>query len=103
QGLRLDRVVAQGQWKDEVLDLRTLRVEAAQASVAGTLQARIAERAGSGDLKLVLPGGNAQVAGRIAPAQGRGQIDAQIDNAATLQRWVETLPGLGKVFAGASA
>lgn len=103
QGLRLDRVVAQGQWKDQVLDLRTLRVEAAQASVAGTLQARIAERAGSGDLKLVLPGGNAQVAGRIAPAQGRGQIDAQIDNAATLQRWVEKLPGLAKVFAGASA
>jgi translocation and assembly module TamB len=103
RGVRLDRVVAQGQWKNEVLDLRTLRVEAAEASVAGTLQARIAERAGSGDLKLVLPGGNAQVAGRIAPAQGRGQIDAQIDNAATLQRWVETLPGLGKVFAGASA
>ena len=103
QGIRLDRVIAQGQWKDQVLDLRTLRVEAAQASVAGTLQARVAERAGSGDLKMVLPGGNAQVNGRIAPAQGRGQINAQIDNAATLQRWLEKLPGLSKVFAGASA
>ena len=103
QGIRLDRVIAQGQWKDQVLDLRTLRVEAAQASVAGTLQARVAERAGSGDLKMVLPGGNAQVNGRIAPAQGRGQINAQIDNAATMQRWLEKLPGLSKVFAGASA
>ena len=103
QGMRLDRVVAQGQWKDEVLDLRTLRVEAAEASVAGTLQARIAERAASGDLKMVLPGGNAQVNGRIAPAQGRGQVNAQIDNAATLQRWIEKLPGLSQVFAGARA
>jgi translocation and assembly module TamB len=103
QGLRLDRVNAQGQWKDQVLDLRTLRIEAAQASVAGQLQARIAERAGSGDLKVVLPGGQAQVNGRMGPAQGRGELTAQVDDAAALQRWVEKLPGLSTVFAGASA
>jgi translocation and assembly module TamB len=103
QGLRLDRALAQGQWKDQVLDLRALRIEAAQASVDGKLQARVAERAGSGDLKLVLPGGSAQVNGRIAPAQGNGEIRLRIDSAATVQHWVERLPGLAGVFAGAAA
>ena len=103
QGLRLDRVLAQGQWKEQILDLRTLRVEAAQARIEGTLQARVAERAGSGDLKVELPGGNAQVKGRLAPAQGGGDIRARIDDAATAQRWIERLPGLSGIFAGASA
>lgn len=103
QGVRLDRALAQGQWKDQVLDLRTLRIEAAQARVEGTLQARVAERAGSGQLKVELPGGNAQVQGRIAPAQGGGEVKARIDDAAAMQRWIERLPGLSKVFAGASA
>lgn len=103
QGVRLDRALAQGQWKDQVLDLRTLRIEAAQARVEGTLQARVAERAGSGDLKVELPGGGAQVQGRIAPVQGGGEIRARIDDAAAMQRWIERLPGLSKIFAGASA
>jgi translocation and assembly module TamB len=103
QGLRIDRALAKGQWQDEVLDLRTLRIEAANASVEGKLQVRVAEKAGNGNLKLVLPGGSADVQGRIAPATGGGEIKAQIHDAATLQRWVETLPGLSTVFAGTSA
>ena len=88
QGIRLDRVIAQGQWKDQVLDLRTLRVEAAQASVAGTLQARVAERAGSGDLKIVLPG---QRAGQRPHRAGAGprpdqRADRQRRHAAALAR-----------------
>jgi translocation and assembly module TamB len=103
QGIRLDRALAQGQWKDQILDLRTLRIEAAQASVQGKMQLRVAEQAGSGDLKVVVPGGNAQVEGNIAPATGGGEIKARIDDAAVAQRWIERLPGLSGVFAGASA
>ncbi len=102
-GLRLDRASARGQWQDQVLDLRTLRVGASNASVEGKLQLRVAEQAGSGDLKLVVPGGGAQVQGRIAPASGAGDIDARIDDAAVLQAWIERLPGLAAVFAGARA
>ena len=103
QGLRLDRAVARGQWQAEVLDLRTLRIEAANASLEGKLQLRVAEQAGSGDLKLVMPGGNARLQGRIAPASGGGELQARVDDAATLQRWVEGLPELSAVFAGSSA
>jgi translocation and assembly module TamB len=103
QGLRLDRARASGQWQPEVLDLRALRIEAANALLEGKLQLRLAERAGSGDLKLVVPGGNAQLLGRIAPASGGGELHTRVDDAVTLQRWVEGLPKLSNVFAGSSA
>jgi translocation and assembly module TamB len=103
QGLRLDRAVAQGRWEKQVLDLRTLRIDAAQASVEGKLQLRMAEQAGSGDLKLVLPGGRAQLQGRIAPAAGGGDLQAQVDDATALQHWIEGLPGLANAFAGMTA
>jgi translocation and assembly module TamB len=102
-GFALDRALAQGQWKDQVLDLRTLRIEAQRASIDGKLQVRVAEQAASGKLNLVLPGGGAQLEGRIAPSAGAGDIKARIDDADTLQRWVEGLPGLSGVFAGATA
>ena len=41
--------------------------------------------------------------GRIAPASGGGELQARVDDAATLQRWVEGLPELSAVFAGSSA
>lgn len=103
EGLRLDRALARGQWQAQVLDLRTLRIEASNASVEGKLQVRVAEQAASGELKLAMPGGGAQVQGRIAPASGGGEIKAQVDDAAALQAWVERLPGLSAAFAGMTA
>lgn len=103
QGLRLDRALARGQWQAQVLDLRTLRIDAANARLEGKLQLRVAEQAGSGDLKLAMPGGSAQLQGRIAPASGGGELQARVDDAATLQRWVEGLPELSTVFGGSSA
>ena len=102
-GFALDRALAQGQWKDQVLDLRTLRIEAQRASVNGRLQVRVAEQAASGKLALALPGGSAQVEGRIAPDSGGGEIQAAIDDADAVQRWVQSLPGLSAVFANAGA
>ncbi|MDP9968046.1 translocation and assembly module TamB [Variovorax paradoxus] len=102
-GFGLDRVLAQGQWKNQVLDLRTLRLEAERASIAGRLQVRVAEQAASGKLDLTLPGGGAQLEGRMAPAQGAGEIKARIDDAEAVQRWIEALPELSKLFAGKAA
>jgi translocation and assembly module TamB len=102
QGLRLDRAAAQGRWEKQVLDLRTLRIEAARTRIDGQLQLRVTEQAGSGKLQMALPGASAQVDGRIAPAQGAGELHAQVDDAAALQKWIEKLPGLGSVFAGSA-
>lgn len=102
KGLRLDRAAAQGRWEKQVLDLRTLRIEAARTRIDGQLQLRVAEQAGSGKLQMTLPGGSAQVDGRIAPSQGAGELQAQVDDAAALQKWIEQLPGLDKAFAGST-
>ncbi len=100
QGLGLERVIAQGQWQDQTLDLRVLRIDAGPAHVEGTLRVQVAEQAGNGKLQVTLPGGNAQLQGRIGRAQGGGEINARIDDAAALQRWVQRLPGLSNLFAG---
>jgi translocation and assembly module TamB len=102
-GFGLDRVLAQGEWKDQVLDLRSLRLEAERASLEGRLQVRVAEQAASGNIQLALPGGSAQLDGKIAPAQGGGELKARIDDAQPVQRWVESLPEMAKVFAGMAA
>ena len=103
RGLRLQQLQAQGAWRAQVLTLRRLQLDAEGARVEGKLNLRLAERAGGGDLQLTLPGVSAQVQGEIAPAQGAGAIKARLTDAATLQRWVEALPGLADVFQGASA
>ncbi|QGW84181.1 translocation/assembly module TamB domain-containing protein [Variovorax paradoxus] len=102
-GFGVDRALAQGQWKNQVLDLRTLRLEAEGASITGKLQVRVAEQAASGKLDLTLPGGSAQLEGRIAPSQGGGDIKARIDDADAVQRWIEGLPEMANVFAGKTA
>ncbi len=100
RGLQVERAGAQGQWQHQVLDLKTLRVDAHGASIDGHLQVRVAEQGGNGNLRLVVPGASMQVQGRIAPASGNGQVRTQVDDAAALQRWIEGLPGGDGLFAG---
>lgn len=100
QGLRLERALAKGQWQDQVLDLRSLRIEALRASLEGRLQVRVDDQAASGRLNLVVPGATALVDGRIAPNAGGGEVQARVEDAATLQGWLESLPELGALFGG---
>ena len=100
QGLRLERALAKGQWQDQVLDLRSLRIEARGASLEGRLQLRVDEQAAGGRLNLVVPGATALVDGRIAPNTGGGEVQARVEDAAALQGWLEGLPELGALFGG---
>jgi translocation and assembly module TamB len=101
--LRVDVLRAQGQWHQptQALDVKTLRIDAGPARIAGELQAQIASQSGSGKLDLTLPGATARVNGRLAPQQGQAQAQVDLRDAAALQRWVASLPGLADVFAGA--
>lgn len=102
-GLRLERATARGQWEAQVLDLGSLRIDAAGGRVEGRLQVRTEEQAGAGDLRLTAPGADVRIQGRIAPSSGEGQVQARVDDAGTLQRWIEGLPGLSALFAGTVA
>ncbi len=101
-GFRLDRALAQGQWKGQTLELRTLQIEAEKARIEGRLTARIDEKSGEGKLDVNLPGASALLSGNVAPATGTADVNVRLDDAAVLQRWVESLPGLSKAFGGAA-
>ncbi|WP_225781308.1 translocation/assembly module TamB domain-containing protein [Xenophilus sp. Marseille-Q4582] len=104
EGLNLRLAQAQGRWSlpAQVLDLRSLRVEAAGVDMRGQGQVRIAEQAGQAKLQATLPGGTLDIDARMAPTQGQGQAQLQLRDAALLQDWVASLPGLGQAFAGHS-
>ncbi|MBO9645523.1 MAG: translocation/assembly module TamB domain-containing protein [Pseudacidovorax sp.] len=99
QGFGLERLLARGQYnlRTQLAELPTLRVEAEGASIEGHVRARVAEQAGSGDLRVVLPGVNARLQADMAPARGTGQAEVQLQDAARLQAWLQKLPGLANI------
>ncbi|HYP83363.1 translocation/assembly module TamB domain-containing protein [Variovorax sp.] len=99
-GLQLRRLVAQGLWQDEVLTLGQLRAEAAGVLLEGKGRATPKAQSGDGQLTLRLPGLQADVKADMAPTKGQGELKAQLDDTAALQRWIESLPGLSKAFGG---
>jgi len=102
-GLRIDSALAQGEWRGQTLDLKTLRIDAGAARVEGRLKAQLDAHSGEGKLDLSLPGGAVQLEGRMGRLSGTGNTKLKVDDAATLQRWIETLPGQSALFAGAAA
>ncbi|RYF75032.1 MAG: translocation/assembly module TamB, partial [Comamonadaceae bacterium] len=102
EGLNLQSAQAQGRWTlpAQVLDLSSLRIEAARVDVRGQGQVRVADQAGNAKLQAALPGASLTLDGRMAPTQGQGEAQLQLRDAAALQSWVESLPGLAQAFAG---
>jgi len=98
-GLHLRNATAQGQWANAALDLRSLRIQTTEASLQGQLRIDTAVPAGEGQLTLVLPGAQGKAQGRMAAASGAGTLALQVADAARLQRWAASLPGLSTALA----
>ncbi|KAF1048539.1 translocation/assembly module TamB domain-containing protein [Xylophilus sp.] len=105
QGLGLQSASAKGRWvaAEQLLDLAALAVQTRDAKLQGKVQARVAAQSGQGQFAFSAPGARADLDGRIAPAAGSGTFDLRVDDAAALQRWAASLPGLGGLLAGAQA
>ncbi len=108
--IRIDNVIAQGQWGRDILTLKTLRIVADQAQVQGQGQLNTTPAAGGaataitavkGQLALTLPGAQARLDGSMAPTQGTGTLDVALSDAGKTQRWIEGLPGLSQSATGA--
>lgn len=101
---RLDLLQARGLYRTatQQLELDALRVDAGPARVAGQLRAQLDTRAGAGKLELQAPGLQANLEGDIAATRGQAQARVDLRDAAALQRWLSSLPGLQQAFAGAS-
>lgn len=102
-GQRVDEILAKGQWHAQTLDLQTLRIAAGPARLTGQLRAQIDAQAGAGRLEFSAPGASARIEGDIAAARGTATANVDLRDAAALQRWVSSLPGLADLFAGSSA
>lgn len=98
--LELRKVTAQGRWMDGRLSLPALLVRTTDARLQGTLDLTPQARAGSGRLELQAPGLRANVSGDVAETRGRGSLQAESNNLAATQRWVQRLPGMSAVLRG---
>ncbi len=104
-GLRLRELEAEGRWKPQaqdlaqgVLELRTLRLAAADATLDGQGAFDTLARSFDGRLALQVPGAQARWQGKAAHAQGQGDVDLELEDATRLLSWVrglETLPVAG--------
>ena len=104
-GLRLRELDVQGLWRPSagnaaqgVLELREVRLNAADATLEGRGSVDTAARSFEGQLALQLPGAQADWKGKAAHAQGDGDLDLQLADAGRVLDWVrslQTLPVVG--------
>ena len=110
-GLRLRELDVKGRWRPAptdmaqgVLELRSLRLLAADATLEGQGSLDTQARRFDGQLALQVPGAQARWQGQTAHAQGQGDLDLRLDDAARVLAWVrglQTLPVAGPVIAAA--
>ncbi len=103
--LRIDRVVANGRWKDGVLTLPKAEIDALRAQVRASDVRVVTKPALAVNAKVVakIPGASLNLDGRIAETTGKGQLALQLGAAQETLTWLRTLPGLDGVAPGLSA
>lgn len=104
-GLRLRELDAKARWRpladnatEGVLELREMRLSAADATLDGQGAFDTLARSFDGRAALQVPGAQLNWTGRTAHASGRGELDLNLDDAARVLAWVrnlQTLPVVG--------
>ena len=92
-GVRLQRLTANGLWKAPLLQIDSLSVETDDAKLDGQLSIQTTDLGTTGALTLSLPGATATTRGQLSSTQGNGTLQAQVTDAALLNRWLARLPG----------
>ena len=99
-GLHLKNAAAKGRWASGTLSLQTLKIETSDAVLQGKLEVQPASKAAQGQLQLTLPGGQAQVQGKLSEKDGGGDFALRLADASKASRWFEALPGAAKLLLG---
>jgi len=84
-----------GQWHPDRWDIDSLRLQAAKAVLEAQFQWQPAQESVQGRMTLQLPGLQATAQGNLAPLNGQGRLDVQMQDAALSQSWLQGLPGWG--------
>ena len=104
--LLLQSARARGRWADPVLTLEQLRVNTADAQLAGSAQLHLADGqplGGRADLRLQAPGRSATAQGELQAASGAGTLNVNLADAARALAWLRQLPGASPPLAGVQA
>ncbi len=99
-GLHLKNAAAKGRWAGGTLSLQTLKIKTSDALLEGKLDVQPASKAAQGQIQLTLPGGQAQVQGKLSEKDGGGDFALRLADAAKASRWFEALPGAAKLLSG---
>ena len=93
--LQWEQLQLTGQWHPDRWDIDSLRLQAAKAVLEAQFQWQPAQESVQGRMTLQLPGMQAIAQGSLAPLNGQGRLDVQMQDAALSQTWLQSLPGWG--------
>ncbi len=93
--LQWEQLQLTGQWHPDRWDIDSLRLQAAKAVLEAQFQWQPDQDAVQGRMTLQLPGMQATAQGKLAPLNGQGRLDVQMQDAALSQTWLQALPGWG--------
>ncbi len=94
-GLHFEQLTLSGHWQDEVWHIDALKLNARQASVEARFKYSPRQTSLQGQWSVQLPGLRAKAEGQLAPQEGQGQLDIDVQDAAASWAWVQKLPGWG--------
>jgi len=100
QGLHLLSAAAKGRWANGILNLETLHLQTNDAALQGQIDVNMASKATHGQIDLTLPGGRAQIHGQMNAQTGTGDFSVNVTDAASVSRWLQSLPGVPTLMAG---
>lgn len=92
RGLQLKLLSTSGRYQDNLLSLKTLKLQTTDALLEGDIDVQVNSRASRGSLALTMPGGHASVRGDISANSGAGEFAVQVSDASRALRWLDALP-----------
>lgn len=93
--LQWEKLQLTGQWHPDRWDIDRLHMQAARAELEAQFRWKPTESEVQGRITLQLPGLQATAQGNLAPINGQGRLDLQMQDAALSQAWLQGLPGWG--------
>ena len=94
-GLHFEKLALSGHWQDEVWHIDALKLHARQAALEARFQYSPRQTSLQGQWSVQLPGLRAKAQGLLAPLEGQGQLDIDVQDAAASWAWLQKFPGWG--------
>lgn len=98
-----EQLAMAGQWQNQIWHIDALKFKAKQVSLEANFKLSPAQPFAEGQWVLQLPGLRAKAEGRIAPRDGLGQLDVEVQDAAASLAWLNKLPNWGDRLQGLRA